>query len=163
MKVEFRQADDDDWAAIWAIFSAVVAAGDTYAYPPDTSFDEGRRLWMEGAGRVVYVALVENEVVGTAYARPNMPGLGDHVANAGWMISPDHRGMGLGRSFAEYVIEQAKSDGYQAMQFNAVVASNEGAIRLWESLGFEIVGSVPGAFRHAQLGPTAIHVMHRPL
>ena len=163
MKVEFRQAGADDWSAIWPIFIAVVAEGDTYAYPPDTDFDEGRRLWMEGDARQVFVAHMGDEVVGTAYLRPNMPGLGDHVANAGWMISPDHRGAGLGRTFAEYIIEQAKTAGYEAMQFNAVVASNEGAIRLWQSLGFEIVGTVPEAFRHTELGPTAIHVMHRHL
>ena len=163
MNVGFRQASAADWSAIWPIFTTVVGEGDTYPYPPDTGFEEGRRLWMEGDDRVVFVALVGDEVVGTAYLRPNQPGLGDHVANAGWMVSPGHRGHGLGRRFAEYVITQAKFAGYQGMQFNSVVASNEAAIRLWESLGFEIVGTVPDAFRHTRLGPIAIHVMYRPL
>lgn len=163
MKVEFRQADDDDWSAIWLIFEAVVATGDTYAYPPDIGFDEGRTLWMGGDRKQVFVAAVDETIAGTAFIRPNQPGLGDHVANAAWMISPEHRGQGLGRSFAGYVIEQAKTAGYQAMQFNAVVASNEPAVRLWESLGFEIVGTVPAAFRHTELGPVALHIMHRPL
>jgi L-amino acid N-acyltransferase YncA len=163
MKVVFRRAAEEDWSSIWPIFTAVVAGGDTYAYSPDTGFDEGRHLWMEGDGREVFVAQVDDVVAGTAYLRPNQPGLGDHVANAGWMISPTHRGLGLGRSFAEYVIEEAKAAGYLAMQFNAVVASNEAAIRLWRSLSFEIVGTVPDAFRHTDRGPTAVHVMHRPL
>jgi L-amino acid N-acyltransferase YncA len=163
MKVVFRPALDGDWSAIWPIFTAVVAGGDTYAYSPDTGFDEGRRLWMEGDDREVFVVLVDDEVAGSAYLRPNQPGLGDHVANAGWMIGSAHRGLGLGRRFAEYVIEEARAAGYQAMQFNAVVASNEAAVRLWQSLGLEIVGTVPDAFRHTELGPTAVHVMYRSL
>lgn len=163
MNVVFRQARDDDWPAIWPIFSAVVAGGDTYAYPPDIGYEEGRVLWMGGDRREVFVAFVDDEIAGTAFIRPNQPGLGDHVANGAWMISPGHRGLGLGRSFAEYVIEQAKAAGYQAMQFNAVVASNEPAVRLWESLGFEVVGTIPDAFRHSELGPTALYIMHRRL
>lgn len=163
MNLEFRQAGNGDWSAIWPIFSAVIARGDTYAYSPDTGFEEARRLWMEGDDKVVFVALVDDQVAGTAYLRPNQPGLGDHVANAGWMISPQHRGRGLGRRFAEHVIEEAARAGYQAMQFNAVVASNETAVRLWQSLGFEIVGTIPDAFRHVELGPTAVHVMYRPI
>lgn len=113
--------------------------------------------------REVYVVCEEGEVVGTAYVKPNTPGLGDHVANAGWMIDPSHQGRGIGRSFAEYVIDQARGLGYQAMQFNGVVATNTPAITLWKSLGFHTIGTVPEAFRHRNVGLTAVHIMYRKL
>lgn len=161
----FRSAVSDDWVQIWPIFRAVVRSGDTYPYPPDMDSDEARRIWMQpGEGRRdTYVAVERGGVVATAYLRPNAPGLGDHVCNAGWMVAPEATGRGVGRRFAEYVMEDAQRLGFTAMQFNAVVATNARAIALWESLGFTIVGTVPGAFRHATEGPTAIHVMHRPL
>lgn len=113
--------------------------------------------------RVTYVAELGGEIVGTAYLKPNQIGLGDHIANAGWMIEPLVSGRGIGRRFASYVLDQARSLGFTGMQFNAVVATNARAISLWESMGFEIVGTVPTAFRHATEGPTAIHVMYRDL
>ena len=123
---------------------------------------EARETWM-AASNTVFVATLGDRVVGTAYVKPNMPGRGDHVCNAGWMIDPGHQGAGIGRRFAEHVIEQAQQAGFEAMQFNAVVATNTGAIALWKSLGFEIVGTVPNAFRHADAGLTAVHIMYREL
>jgi L-amino acid N-acyltransferase YncA len=163
--IEFRVAVDDDWEAIWPVFRDVVASGDTYAFPPDIDSAEAETTWM-AAGRDrrrTYVAERDGEIVATAYVRPNQPGLGDHVANAGWMVAPSAAGQGIGRRFAEYVIGDARSLGFTGMQFNAVVATNTGAIRLWESLGFEIVGTVPDAFRHATEGLVPIHVMYRGL
>ena len=161
----FRPAASADWVGIWPIFRAVVEAGDTYAYPPDIAEAEARDIWMQpGSDRTfTYVAEQHGSVVGTAYLKPNSVGLGDHICNAGWMISPDSAGQGIGRRFAEYVIDQARGLGFVGMQFNAVVASNIRAIQLWESLGFEIVGTVPDAFRHATDGPTAVHIMYKRL
>lgn len=160
--VGFRTASEEDWPAIWKVFRAVVASGDTYPYPPNISEVDARRTWL-APSHVVFVALLGPEVVGTAYLRPNMPGLGDHVANAGWMILPDHQGMGIGRAFAEHVIEEAREAGYRGMQFNAVVSTNLGAIGLWEALGFEIVGTVPDAYRHSSGDTVPVHVMYRRL
>ena len=161
----FREADGSDWAAIWPIVAEVVRAGDTYALPPDISEEAARVAWMPDpeVGRRTFVAIVDDAVVGTAYLRPNLPGPGDHVANAGWMIAPTHEGRGVGRAFAEHVIEEARRSGYTAMQFNAVVALNRRAIALWKSLGFQVVGTVPGAFRHPVGGLAGVHVMHREL
>ena len=163
--VTFRVATNDDWPGIWKIFAEVVSAGDTYAYPRDISEDEARSLWLhDGDGRrFTFVALDGDDVVGTAYMKPNAAGPGDHIANAGWMVRPDHAGRGIGRAFAEHVVERARLEGFLGMQFNAVVSTNERAIRLWESLGFEVVGTVPDAFRHPKAGPVPIHVMYRPL
>ena len=165
MDLTFRQATPDDWPAIWPIFRAVVATGDTYPYPHDTSEDDARVIWMQpnDGRRFTFVAENDDQIVATAYLKPNQPGLGDHVCNAGWMVVPEASGQGIGRRFAEYVIDQARAAGFHAMQFNAVVASNERAVALWESLGFEIVGTVPAAFRHGTEGLTAIHVMYREL
>lgn len=163
--VGFRRATPEDWGDIWPIFEAVVRTGDTYPYLPGTTESEAMAIWMQPGidRRHTYVAVAGGEVVATAYLRPNAPGLGDHVCNAGWMVAPAAAGRGVGRRFAEYVIAQAERLGFAAMQFNAVVSTNTRAIALWESLGFAIVGTVPDAFRHATEGPTAIHIMHRLL
>jgi L-amino acid N-acyltransferase YncA len=160
--LEFSVAEDGDWPGIWEVFRRVVATGDTYPYRPDTSEEEAKAIWM-APSHTVLVASSQDEVVGTAYYRPNMAGLGDHVANAGWMIRPDRQGEGIGRRFAGYVLEHAREAGFLGMQFNAVVATNTGAIALWESLGFETVGTVPDAFRHPVHDLTPVHIMYRRL
>ncbi|HUG32732.1 MAG TPA: GNAT family N-acetyltransferase [Acidimicrobiia bacterium] len=160
----FERAHPGDWPAIWRIFQAVVSSGDTYPYPPDIAEEAARAIWIRDAEReATYVARLDEEIVATSYLKANGVGLSDHIANAGWMVAPEHRGEGIGRRFAEYVIDQARGMGYGGMQFNSVVATNETAVALWESLGFEIVGTVPNAFRHVQHGPTPAHIMYRDL
>jgi L-amino acid N-acyltransferase YncA len=157
-----RVAVDSDWPDIWPIWHAIVAAGDTYTWAPSTGFDEARRLWMLPRPAEVLVAEDDQGAVrGTALVKPNQPGLGDHVANASFMVDPAARGLGIGRQLGEAVIERSRAAGYLALQFNAVVATNTAAIRLWESLGFEVVGRVPQAFRHAQHGLVDLLVLHR--
>lgn len=157
----FRPAEAADWPAIFAIFSAVTRSGDTYPYPPGLTEEAAHEIWM-APSHTVFVAELDARVVGTAYVRSNMTGLGDHICNAGWMVDPGQQGKGIGRPFAEYVLQQAAAMGYLAMQFNAVVATNP-AVALWESLGFGIVGTVPDAFRHAREGLTPVHIMYRRL
>lgn len=157
----FRLAEPSDWPAIYSIFNRVTDGGDTYPYPPGLSEDEAKIIWL-APSHTVYVAQMGEAIAGTAYVKPNLPGLGDHICNAGWMIHPDHQGQGIGRPFAEYVIGEA-SKTFRAMQFNAVVSTNTPAVGLWESLGFEIVGTVPDAFRHSEHGLTSVHVMYREL
>ncbi|MGB7861676.1 MAG: GNAT family N-acetyltransferase [Acidimicrobiia bacterium] len=158
----FRGARIEDWPSIFRIFSAVTSSGDTYPYLPNTSEEDAHRIWMSPQNSV-YVACVDDVVIGTSYVRPNMVGLGDHVANAGWMIDPEYQGRGVGRPFAEYVLAEARRVDFVAMQFNAVVATNTNALALWQKLGFEIVGTIPDAYRHAEHGLTAVHVMYRQL
>jgi L-amino acid N-acyltransferase YncA len=165
LSIEFRQADDSDWAAIWPIVKSTLSAADTYPYSPETTEAEGRLIWLDSnaPSRLAYVAKSGEEVVATAYLKPNLPGLGDHIANAGWMVKKSFRGRGLGRAFATYVVEEARRLGYRGMQFNAVVATNEAAIALWKSMGFELIGTVPRAFRHFDEGLVPILVMYRDL
>lgn len=164
-EITVRPASSDDWPVIWRIFHRVVAGGDTYTYEPDIDEEAASAAWLHvDEGRTVtYVAEVDGVVVGTALLKPNLPGLGDHVANAGWMVDPDRAGQGIGRAFALAVIERARELGFEAMQFNAVVATNERALSLWESLGFDIVGTVPRAFRRVGAARTDLHVMYRQL
>ena len=160
--VRIRRATDADWPAIWPIFSAVVALGDTYTYAPDITELEARRAWM-GPAIATYVAERGDEIVGTYVLRANQPGLGAHVANAGFMVRPGAFGGGLGFAMGEHALVEARNAGFTAMQFNAVVRTNVRAVALWRRLGFTVVGTVPGAFRHAALGAVDLLIMHRPL
>jgi len=157
-----RPAQPRDFAGIWAIFHAVVAGGDTYAYAAETTRSEARHIWMEPPA-APYVAERSGRIVGTYALRPNQPGLGNHVANCGYMTHPELRGQGIGAALCAHSLQAARERGYTAMQFNYVVASNEGAVRLWQRLGFAVVGRVPGAFRHRTLGPVDVLIMHRQL
>ncbi len=156
-----RPASDSDFAAIWPIFHAVVSPGDTYPYDPNTGLDEAYRLWMTPLRQKAFVAELDGLVVGTYILRPNQIGLGDHVANAGFMVGPEGRGRGVGRARCRHAIEEATRDGYRAMQFNYVISVNERAVRLWMSEGFRIVGTVPRALRHSKRGYVDAYIMHR--
>jgi L-amino acid N-acyltransferase YncA len=160
--IHIRRAVPKDWPAIWRIFSAVVGAGDTYTFAPATSEAEARRLWM-GDGFITCVAEREGDIVGTYIVRPNQPGLGSHVANAGYMVRPDAFGAGIGAALCEHSLAEARAAGYRAMQFNAVVSTNTRAVALWERFGFRIIGTVPEGFRHARLGYVDLLIMHRKL
>lgn len=156
-----RPASEADWPAIWPFFHAIVAAGRTYAYPADLASDEARDLWM-GQGTVL-VAVEGERVLGSAVYGPNRPGRGSHVATAGFMVDAAAAGRGVGRRLGEQVIAAARDAGYRAVQFNAVVETNEAAVHLWQSLGFRIIGTVPKAFEHPEHGFVGLHVMHLSL
>lgn len=158
-----RRADEQDWPRIWPIWHRVVATGETYTWLPDTDEPTARTLWMQPPPAVVYVAESGADIVGTAVLKPLHPGLGDHVANASFMVDPASGGRGVGRQLAEHVLAAARDGGYRAMQFNAVVETNTTAVRLWTSLGFRTLATVPAAFRHATLGLVGVHVMYREL
>ena len=158
-----REYTNTDWPSVWPIFQEVVNAGDTYAYDPRWSSEQARGVWVEAhPGRTV-VACDGSSVLGTAKMGPNRPGPGSHVATASFMVAADARGRGVGRALGEYALTWAREQGYAAMQFNAVVESNESAVRLWQALGFRIIGTVPEAFAHPTLGRVGLHVMHRRL
>lgn len=160
--LRIRPAATRDDEAIWVILQAVLAAGDTYAWPTHPTRDQGLAL-MHPAGGHTFVAEHRDQVVGTYYLRANYQGPGDHVANCGYMVAPGARGLGVGEAMCRHSLDQARDMGFRAMVFNSVVATNTGAIRLWQRCGFAIVGTIPGAFRHPRHGEVAVHVMHRTL
>lgn len=158
-----RPVEDADWAQVWPIFSSTVAAGETYAYPDDLTSEDAHGLWVERPPGLTVVLVEGERVLGTAKMGPNRPGRGDHVGTASFMVAPDARGRGVGRRLGEYVVQWHRDAGFRAIQFNAVVETNEVAVRLWQSLGFVVVGTVPEAFRSRSHGLVGLHVMHLAL
>ena len=158
-----RPATVADWPRIWPIFAETVAAGETYAYPEDLTPDQARDLWLERPPGHTVVLEEDGAILGTAKMGPNRPGRGDHVGTASFMVSTGARGRGVGRKLATYVLQWHRDQGFDAIQFNAVVETNTVAVALWESLGFEIVGTVPRAFRSAAHGHVGLHVMYLDL
>ena len=158
-----RRATAGDWPQIWPIFDATVRAGETYAYPTDLTPDSARDLWMEPPPGQTVVLEEGASILGTAKMGPNRPGPGNHIGTASFMVAPDARGRGVGRALAEHVVQWHRDEGYRGIQFNAVVETNLAAVRLWQALGFEIVGTVPGAFRSPTQGYVGLHVMFLPL
>jgi L-amino acid N-acyltransferase YncA len=159
---KIRAATEADHDAIWKIFHEVVAVGDTYAIDPHMSREEALGYWF-GANTQTYVAESAGHVVGTYILRPNQSGGGSHVANAAFMVAPGARDQGIGRAMGEHCLGEARRLGFRAMQFNFVVSINESAVRLWQDLGFKIVGTLPSAFRHPEKGYVDVYVMFRSL
>ncbi|MGW2486247.1 N-acetyltransferase family protein [Streptomyces sp. NPDC001606] len=160
--MQIREAVAEDWQRIWPFWHRIVAAAETYSWDPDTTEEAARALWMAPA-KCVYVAEDhDGTVVGSAYLTANYGGPAARVANAGFMVDPDHTGRGVGRALAEHVLAEARTHGYRAMVFNAVVETNP-AVRLWTSLGFTVLGTVPAAFDHPRHGPVGLHIMYRAL
>jgi L-amino acid N-acyltransferase YncA len=161
--MEIRPASDSDRDAIWNIFHEVVAAGDTYALDPNISREDALAYWF-GPRTHTYVAEQSAiGIAGTYILRPNQSGGGSHVANAGFMVAASARGEGLGRAMAEHCLSEARRLGFRAIQFNYVISTNIAAIRLWQDLGFKIVGTLPDAFRHPEKGYVDVYVMYRSL
>jgi L-amino acid N-acyltransferase YncA len=161
-QLNIRPATEADRDAIWSIFHETVAAGDAYAFDPRMSRDEALDYWFR-ADTHTYVAENDGQVVGTYILRANQPGSGSHVANAAFMVARDARGLGVGRKVGEHSLTEARRLGFRAMQFNFVVSTNASAIHLWQQLGFKIVGTLPGAFRHPRAGYVDVYVMFRSL
>jgi L-amino acid N-acyltransferase YncA len=158
--MNIREATEKDFDAIWPIFHEIVSAGETYAYPQDTTKNEALKIWLQ-APRKTYVFEDDNKILGTYYIKTNQSGPGSHVCNCGYMVSSKARGKGLATAMCEHSQKVALELGYKAMQFNFVAASNEGAIRLWNKLGFEIVGRLPKAFNHPTKGYVDALVMYK--
>lgn len=162
LKPTIRKADPQDEDRIWNIIRQVIANGDTYVFSPDSSKEKMLAYWL--APEVcTYVAILDEKIVGTFILRDNFPDLGAHIANAAYMTLPSLSGQGIGTAMGKYSLQEAKRLGYTAMQFNIVVSTNEGAIRLWKKLGFTIRGEIPNAFRHAKKGFVSTYIMWRAL
>jgi RimJ/RimL family protein N-acetyltransferase len=155
--------EERDWPAVWSAMEPVIRSGETYPYAMDMDEKGARRMWLE-LTEAAYVAEDESgDILGTYYIKPNQPTLGAHVANCGYLVSERARGRGVATTMGRHSLEEAVRLGYRAMQFNLVVATNAASLRVWEKLGFEIVGPLPGAFRHATLGYVDAYIMYKVL
>lgn len=170
--LEIRKAVEADKKEVWGIIKEVISTGDSYTFAPDSPKEKMLEFWF-GADKETYVAVwseppasaggVSQNIVGTFFLKANQPDLGSHICNAGYMVSPRAKGKGVGRKMAEFSLPEAKRLGFKAMQFNFVVKSNEIAVKLWQKLGFEIIGEIPEAFQHKDLGLTNALIMYRKL
>lgn len=157
-----RAAADEDWPHIFAIVQPILAAGETYAIDRDLEPEAVKAYWMMPA-HSVFVAEIDHRIVGTYYLMANQRGGGAHVANCGYMVSPEARGQGVARSMCLHSLDTARDRGFRAMQFNHVVSTNTRAVALWHALGFEVVGTLPKAFKHPTHGYVDSYVMFRSL
>jgi L-amino acid N-acyltransferase YncA len=155
-----RPAVPADWDRMWDIFRSVVASESTYVFTPDTASDDARAYWF-GADIRSWVAESDREIFGFYKLIANRRGLGSHVANASFMVDPRCQGRRIGEALGRHCLAEAKQAGYLAMQFNFVVSTNTAAVALWRKLEFEIVGTLPKAFRHREHGLVDVYVMHR--
>jgi ribosomal protein S18 acetylase RimI-like enzyme len=162
MAIIIREAHVSDQEETWEIIKQVIATGDTYAFAPNSSKEKMLSYWF-GNDKQTYVAINNNTLAGTFIIKNNQPDLGSHIANAAYMVSPQSAGQGIGKLMGEFSLIEAKKLGYRAMQFNLVIKSNETAVRLWQKIGFEIIGEIPEAFNHAKKGYTNAYIMYREL
>ncbi|MEB3165319.1 MAG: GNAT family N-acetyltransferase [Cyanobacteriota bacterium] len=161
--LRIRPYDPGDWPAVWALLEPVFRAGATFPHDPAITETEARLAWVEQTQAVMVAVDGAGAVVGTYYLRPNALCLGAHVANAGYVVAGPCRRQGIGSRLCQHSLQAARRLGFRAMQFNLVVSTNTAGIRCWRKNGFQLVGILPGAFRHQQLGPVDALVMFQEL
>ena len=162
--VTIVKAKPADFDLIWPIFRQIVKTGDTYVYAPDITKAQAKIVWFDPKFLTFIAKDNSGKVVGAYVIRPNHRDLGNHIANAAYVVSPKARGIGVGKALAKHSFSQAKKARYKGMQFNFVVSTNRVAINLWKSVGFKIVGTVPDAYRHQKLKKLVpIYIMYKKL
>ena len=152
-----------DYDGVWEIFLDVISRGDVFSFLPETPKSDLKKLWF--ADNMDTFVAVDNsgKIIGSYYIKPNQPGLGNHIANGGYMVHPEVKGKGIGRLLCQHSIDFAREKGYSGMQFNMVVSTNASAVKLWKSFGFSIIGTIPQAFRHQKLGLVDAYIMYKSL
>jgi ribosomal protein S18 acetylase RimI-like enzyme len=161
--IKIRPFLSTDWTSLWPILQTTFAAGDTYTFSPQSTEAEIHKAWVELPDATFVACNNEGTILGTYFIKPNQPGLGAHVCNCGYVVSPLAQGQGIASQMGEHSQKLAVEMGFRAMQFNFVVATNTGAVRLWLKMGFEIVGKLPGVFQHPKLGFVDAFVMFKNL
>jgi len=161
-KIKITPATSADEERIWALLQPVFSAGDTYAVDPLIDREAAIAYWME-ADKTAFILGIEGQAVGTYYIRPNQPGGGAHICNCGFITAPSARGKGVARRMLDHALIEAKQQGYRAMQFNFVLASNQRALAIWQRNGFATIGRIPQAFLHPKQGYVDALILHRSL
>lgn len=161
--IKIRPYNDADWPTVWKIMEPVFRSGETYAFATTIGEDEARMEWVDKPELTFVAEDGEGKIAGTYYLKPNQPALGAHVCNCGYIVAEEARGQGIATRMCEHSQQVALDHDFRAMQYNLVVSTNEGAVRLWQKLGFEIVGRLPGAFKHPRQGYVDAFVMYKEL
>ncbi|GMR25904.1 GNAT family N-acetyltransferase [Stenotrophomonas sepilia] len=156
--MEIRPARAGDFDAMWGMFKTAIAAQDALPFAGSFAVETFRTHWFQP--QAPHVAVLEGRVVGMYKMGPNFPDLGAHVASATYVVDAPAQGQGVGRALVEHSLERARAEGFLAMQFNYVVSTNAPAVALYRKLGFDVVGTLPKAFRHGTLGLVDVFVMH---
>ncbi len=161
--IKIRRFEEQDWKTIWQIVKPVFRAGDTYAFSPQITETEAYRIWIE-LPTATFTAIDEHGlIIGTYYIKPNQAGPGSHVCNCGFIVDSKARGKGGASQMCEHSQREAINLGFRAMQFNMVVSTNKGAVRLWKKHGYDVIGTLPQAFHHPQLGFVDALIMYKHL
>ncbi|HXJ99579.1 MAG TPA: GNAT family N-acetyltransferase [Gelidibacter sp.] len=161
--MEIRQADiQTDYEKVWEIFKNVISTGDTYVFDPETPRERLHKHWFADF-MDTFVAVDNDEILGTYIIKPNQLDLGNHIANCSYMVNPKHHGRGIGKLLCGHSMNFAKAKGYLGIQFNIVVSTNEAAVKLWQKFGFDIIGTTPKGFRHRDLGFVDTYIMFKEL
>ena len=161
--IKIRSFESRDWPSVWLLLETTFAVGDTYTFSPQSTEAEIHKAWVEIPAATFVACNETGDIVGSYYIKPNQPGLGAHVCNCGYVVAPAAQGHGIAAHMCEHSQKLALEMGFRAMQFNFVVATNTGAVRLWQKLGFEIVGTLPEVFQHQKLGFVDAYVMFKSL
>ena len=162
MKLSIRKAIESDYDQVWEIFSKIIETGDTYVFNPNTQKKDLKKHWF-AENMETYVIEENDQILGTYMIKPNQIDLGNHIANCGYMVSPNVQGKGIGKKLCEHSLQIAKENGFVGIQFNIVVSTNTGAVELWKKFGFEIIGTTPNGFRHAKHGLVDTFIMYKSL
>jgi ribosomal protein S18 acetylase RimI-like enzyme len=152
-----------DWPSLWPILQSAILAGDTFAWDPQSTADEVHEAWIDAPAATFVACADDGRILGCYFIKPNQPGLGSHVCNAGYCTAVDARGQGIAATMCEHSQREALARGFRAMQFNFVIATNSPAVHLWQRLGFAVVGRLPNAYRHVRLGFVDALVMFKSL
>ena len=161
--IAIRHFQESDWPVVWHIIEPVFRAGETYAFSRDISEDKAYNAWIS-LPKVTYVAVGQDgAILGTYYIKPNQPGQGNHICNCGYIVAENARGQGIASAMCEHSQRAAVAQGFRAMQYNLVVSTNSRAVRLWKKLGFDVIGTIPEAFRHPEHGYVDAYIMYKRL
>jgi RimJ/RimL family protein N-acetyltransferase len=161
--MEIQKYQEADWSQVWPMIKKVFRDGETYAFPPEIAEPEAHKIWVELPQETYVLTDTRKTILGTYYIKPNQPGLGAHVCNCGYIVSEAARGKGVASKMCEHSQVIAVKLGFRAMQYNLVVSTNEGAIRLWKKFGFKVIGTLPKAFNSKSAGYVDALIMYKQL
>lgn len=159
--IKIRRFRMEDWPEVWRILEPVFSAGETYTFPTDLDSSAAFERWVTKPMNTFVAEDAEGKILGTYFIKPNQEGGGSHVCNCGYVTSVNARGKGVASEMCLHSQVTAIEEGFKAMQYNFVVSTNEGAVRLWQKHGFEIVGTLPKAFDHPSEGLVDAYVMYK--